>query len=112
MGMITGFLVAYVTKAAPAELVPPETYGLLIGLSSLLLTFVPIGGAPLLEQLILRFELSRFNHFPWPCIPFLNFIAECLMLRKVGYGYIFVHRELLKFLVDGKSSSESNIGAG
>ncbi|MBE3008315.1 NACHT domain-containing protein [Microbispora sp. NEAU-D428] len=104
--LITGFVSVYVTGVAPAESVPPATYGLLVGLASLLLTFVSIGGGPLLEQFVLRVELSWSHRFPWPCLPFLDFMTECLILRRVGHGYIFVHRELMDFLADPEARTE------
>ncbi|GHE39849.1 hypothetical protein GCM10017673_47770 [Streptosporangium violaceochromogenes] len=110
--LITGFVAAYVAGTAPAELLPPASYGVLIGLAFFLLIFVSIGGGPLLEQLILRFDLNRSKRFPWPCLPFLDFMTECLILRKVGPGYIFVHRELLDFLADPATHAELEHGPG
>ncbi|MEU4536203.1 NACHT domain-containing protein [Streptosporangium sp. NPDC023825] len=106
--LITGFVANYVAGAAPAESLPPAAYGVLVGVAFFLLTFVSIGGGPLLEQLVLRFELARFQCFPWPCLPFLDFMTECLILRKVGPGYIFVHRELLDFLADSAAPESRN----
>ncbi|MGW0804299.1 NACHT domain-containing protein [Nonomuraea sp. NPDC002799] len=104
--MITGFVASYVARAAPAESLPPHSYGVLTGLAAFLLIFASIGGAPLLEQVILRYELERSRCVPWPCMPFLDFMTECLILRKVGHGYIFVHRELLDFLADPEANAE------
>lgn len=56
--LITGLIANYVTRFAPAELLPPAAYGGLVGVAFFLLTFVSIGGGPLLEQLVLRFELD------------------------------------------------------
>ncbi|MFF3445432.1 NACHT domain-containing protein [Streptosporangium sp. NPDC002721] len=109
--LITGFVATYVARMAPAESLPPGDYGFLIGLGSLLLTFVSIGGGPLFEQLVLRSELARLQCIPWPFLPFLDFMTECLILRKVGHGYIFVHRELLDFLADPKGNVEVEFDA-
>jgi hypothetical protein len=98
--LITGFTAHYVARTVPAESLPPGRYGTLIGTAVFLLIFVSIGGGPLLEQLILRHNLKRHRLVPWPYLPFLDFMTECLILRKVGHGYIFVHRELLDFLAD------------
>ncbi|WP_170201403.1 NACHT domain-containing protein [Actinocorallia herbida] len=97
-GLMTGFLTSYIASAAPAESVAPGNYGVLLGTAAFLLTFVSIGGGPLVEQWILRSNLARHDRVPWPCLPFLDFMTECLILRQVGHGYIFVHRELLDFL--------------
>nr|WP_062341635.1 NACHT domain-containing protein [Herbidospora sakaeratensis] len=108
--VIIGLLVAFVTRLAPSAVLPPHDYALLIGFASFVLTFASIAGEPLLEQVMIRQELARFTLFPRPCLPFFDFMAECLILRKVGNGYIFVHRELLDFLADPTTGSELQLG--
>ena len=34
---------------------------------------------------------------PWRLIPFLDYAAERIFLRKVGGGYVFVHRMLMDY---------------
>jgi hypothetical protein len=34
---------------------------------------------------------------PWGLVRFLDYAAERVLLRKVGGGYIFVHRLLLEY---------------
>lgn len=108
-GLITGFVTTYVARIAPGESLSPGRYGALIGTAAFLLTFVSIGGGPLLEQRVLRYNLGRLRPVPWPCLPFLDFMTECLILRKVGHGYIFVHRELLDFLADLEPTLRSGL---
>jgi hypothetical protein len=45
----------------------------------------------------LRFWLWRTGSLPWNQIAFLDEAAQRLLLRKVGGGYIFVHRLLLEY---------------
>lgn len=108
--LITGFITAYIARLAPIVSLPPNRYGLVIGAATFLATFVAIGGGPILEQRVLRYNLNRLDLVPWPCLPFLDFMSDCLILRKVGHGYIFVHRELLDFLADMTEPAPSVIG--
>lgn len=34
---------------------------------------------------------------PWRYVDFLDFAAQRILLRKVGGGYIFIHRMLLDY---------------
>ncbi|MDG4832015.1 NACHT domain-containing protein [Solwaraspora sp. WMMD1047] len=55
---------------------------------------------PMLEQWLIRRALARKGVVPLPYLPFLDHCVRCLILRQVGDGYIFVHRELLDFFAD------------
>jgi hypothetical protein len=50
-----------------------------------------------LQHFILRFWLWRTNNLPRNLVTFLDDAAERLLLRKVGGGYIFIHRLLLDY---------------
>ena len=39
----------------------------------------------------------RYGYAPWNYVAFLDSCAERILLRKVGSGYIFVHRLLLEY---------------
>jgi hypothetical protein len=43
------------------------------------------------------------NVMPWRWEPFLNFSVDLALMRKVGNGYIFIHRLLLEHLADSVS---------
>ena len=58
-------------------------FGLVIGLY--------YGGATVLQYLTLCWLLYRNGS-----LPFLDYCAERIFLRKVGGGYIFVHRLLME----------------
>jgi uncharacterized BrkB/YihY/UPF0761 family membrane protein len=47
-----------------------------------------------IQHFTLRFILYRNGHTPWNYARFLDYAAERIFLRKVGGGYIFVHRLL------------------
>jgi eukaryotic-like serine/threonine-protein kinase len=52
------------------------------------------GGRACLQHLGLRLFLVRCGWAPWPYVKFLNYAADILFLRRVGGGYIFIHRLL------------------
>ncbi|MBV9615561.1 MAG: helix-turn-helix domain-containing protein [Ktedonobacteraceae bacterium] len=55
------------------------------------------GGYACLQHMVLRFVLSYLGYIPWNYARFLDEAAEKLLLRKVGGGYIFIHRLLLEY---------------
>ena len=55
------------------------------------------GGLASFRHYVLRFLLWRSKSIPWNYSRFLDFAAEHILLRKVGGGYIFVHRLLLEY---------------
>ncbi len=50
-----------------------------------------------MQHFILRWVLWRAGSMPWNYVRFLAYAAERILLRKVGGGYIFVHRLLLEY---------------
>jgi hypothetical protein len=71
--------------------------GLLFGLG---FGLVVGGGAAVIKHYTLRFLLWRQGFIPRDYISFLDYAAERILLRKVGGGYIFVHRMLLEYFAD------------
>ncbi len=55
------------------------------------------GGLDVIQHYTLRFILWRRGYLPWNLVRFLDYAAERIFLRKVGGGYIFVHRLLLEY---------------
>ena len=55
------------------------------------------GGYTCLRHLILRLILVWDGLAPWRYPSFLNYAAERILLRKVGGGYMFIHRYLLEY---------------
>jgi hypothetical protein len=64
-------------------------FGLAIGTKS--------GGGACLKHLLLRFWLFRNNCAPWNYVQFLDHAADRILLRKLGGGYMFIHRMLLEY---------------
>lgn len=49
-------------------------------------------GIVCIKHFILRCILWRCGYIPWNYARFLDYAANCIFLRKVGGGYVFVHR--------------------
>ena len=54
------------------------------------------GGLAVLQHYTLRWLLYRNGSLPLRLVPFLDYCAERIFLRKVGGGYIFAHRLLME----------------
>lgn len=58
------------------------------------------GGLACLRHLLLRAMLVRNDLAPWAYARFLDDAAARMLLRKVGGGYVFVHRLLLEWFAE------------
>ena len=67
------------------------------------------GGAAYVQHFVLRFLLWRARCVPFNYPRFLDYAVERILLRKVGGGYIFVHRLLLDYFatLDETASAKS-----
>jgi hypothetical protein len=61
-----------------------------------LISALSLGGYACLSHFALRIVLDRNGSLPLRLVPFLDYCAERIFLRKVGGGYIFVHRLLME----------------
>jgi hypothetical protein len=68
-----------------------------VGLLGGLLGGLGYKGLTFIQHFSLRFVLYRNNYIPWNYVRFLDYAADRILLRKVGAGYIFVHRLLLDY---------------
>ncbi|TNJ38910.1 NACHT domain-containing protein [Chlorobaculum thiosulfatiphilum] len=66
--------------------------GIIIGLFSGLF----LGGYAVIQHYVLRFLLWSEGFAPLRYVRFLDYAADLLFLRKVGGGYIFVHRMIME----------------
>ena len=64
------------------------------------------GGYFLLNHYATRLLLRLRRLFPWNVVRFLDAAAERIFLRKVGGGYIFVHRTLLEYFAGLRAPAE------
>lgn len=75
-------------------------FGLLVGpFFGLLFGLVYGGGMATIKHLVLRFMLWNNGYIPFNYIPFLDYASECILLRKIGGGYIFAHQLLQSYFV-------------
>ncbi|MCB8988952.1 MAG: hypothetical protein H6661_14520 [Ardenticatenaceae bacterium] len=98
MGLLIGFLVGLILGLVFGFLV-----GLLIGLlAGLLVGLFRYGGVVPIQHYTLRWLLAWWGVLPYPfrdrgLIAFLDAMHERILLRRVGGGWVFVHRSLLEY---------------
>jgi len=73
-----------------------EVFGLIIGFMIALL----YGGKFVIYHFILKFVLYKKKTFPWDIVLFLDYATKLIFLRRVGGGYIFVHRLLMEHFAE------------
>jgi hypothetical protein len=78
--------------------------GLIGGLNGGLITglFVALnrGGSAVIKHYALRLILLLKGYTPLRFIDFLDHCARLILLKKVGGGYIFIHRMLLEYFAE------------
>jgi len=79
---------------------------LLIGLFNGLLFGLAGGGLACIQHIVLRIMLRLNGFAPLRYVRFLNYATERIFLRKVGGGYIFVHRLLLEYFASLEPEEE------
>jgi F0F1-type ATP synthase membrane subunit c/vacuolar-type H+-ATPase subunit K len=72
------------------------TGGLTVGLQGLNAGLL-YGGIACIQHFILRCMLYQKGRIPWDYEKFLDFVSERKLMKKVGGGYIFLHRMLLEY---------------
>jgi hypothetical protein len=100
MGLLVtaGFAISLIMSTVPVS-------SLTFGLVQVAITAVPFGvmggfiygGYAVLQHLILRYVLYRQHSIPRDYARFLDFTVSLILLRRVGGGYIFIHRMLLEY---------------
>ena len=74
----------------------PETiagFGMVIGLIS----GVIFGGYICIQHYLLRLTLGIYNLAPMNYVKFLDYAADRILLRKIGGGYVFIHRMIMDY---------------
>ena len=94
---LVGGLVGGLAYRLFSGLVGGLVFGLFSGLVGGLVVGLNTGGQACLKHLVLRLLLVRSGSIPWDYVKFLDYAAERILLRKVGGGYIFIHRMLLEY---------------
>jgi NACHT domain len=55
---------------------------------------LPNGGITCIQHVVLRLFLWDSGNIPWKYVRFLDYAAERFFLRKIGGGYVFLHKFL------------------
>jgi hypothetical protein len=72
----------------------------LTGLISALIVGSTFGGGDFFHHSLVRFFMWTGGHGPLNYVRFLDYAAERILLRKVGGGYIFIHRMLQEYFAE------------
>lgn len=106
--MLISWLLGVISPAVSPEMM---NYPLIAGIAALVglgigfvggLTRAPIrfGAYPLIGHFLLRITIIQGKVGPWNYERFLNHCSERILMRRVGGGYIFLHRTLLDHFAD------------
>jgi hypothetical protein len=87
------------------------TFGLIGSLVGILVGGLVGGGAASIAHLLVRLVLWRSGALPWKLVPFLDYATERILLRRVGGGYLFIHRLLLEYFARLESAKTATDGA-
>jgi hypothetical protein len=74
--------------------------GLITGLTVGLIASLNRGGTAVVKHYALRLILWRKGYTPLNFVKLLDHCARLILLKKVGGGYIFIHRMLLEYFAD------------
>jgi hypothetical protein len=94
-GLVFGLVLGVTYRMVPNSS-DPLFFGLFFGVSSGLLGGLAYGGYAVLSHFALRLVLWWNGVMPLRYVRFLDYAAERIFLRRVGGGYIFVHRLLME----------------
>jgi hypothetical protein len=84
-------------------------FGLISGLIPGLIVGLNRGGSAVIKHYALRLTLWE-EHPPFKFVNFLDDCARLILLKKVGGGYIFIHRMLLEYFADLPQSTKVRDG--
>jgi eukaryotic-like serine/threonine-protein kinase len=83
--------------------------GMIAGLIVGLIVGLNRGGSAVIKHYALRLILWRKGYTPFNFIKFLDHCAKLIFLKKVGGGYIFIHRMLLEYFAELDTAKNSAI---
>ena len=106
VGLIVGLDVGllawlnFVLRSALQHVLLSAQVGMLFGLTTGLIVGLNRGGSAVIRHYALRLVLWLKGYTPLNFIKFLDHCAGLILLKKVGGGYIFIHRMLLEYFAD------------
>ena len=92
LGLLFGLIDVLIVSWLDGTLSSGVLAGLIVGLAGGVIS----GGDIVTKHCILRFILWWQGHIAWNYARFLDYCHDRLFLRKVGGGYIFIHRMLME----------------
>jgi transcriptional regulator with XRE-family HTH domain len=113
-GLINGLVAGLVTTiilGPKSGLLAGVALTLVGGLGAGLAQGLLYGGFACVQHIVLRLVLYRSGMIPWNYADFLDCTVGRLFLRKVGGGYVFVHRLLLEHFATPMDRSDTPITA-
>jgi hypothetical protein len=98
--ILTGWLIA--VPFVKLDYTPSEElfYKLLAALTVGLSVGLNRGGSAVIKHYALRLTLWLNGYTPFKFVKFLDHCARLILLKKVGGGYIFIHRMLLEYFAE------------
>jgi hypothetical protein len=109
LGLGSGFGVGVICGLCAKVLGGNELGSFLVfGLSCGVVIGLAFGGYACLSHLALRLVLWRNGSIPPNYVSFLDYCAERIFLRKVGGGYIFIHRMLMEYFASLNTSEQEH----
>jgi eukaryotic-like serine/threonine-protein kinase len=97
---LAAFLVAWLIIGLILGLIYGLIVGLIYGLIVGLIVGLNRGGSAVIKHYALRLTLWRRGYTPFKFIKFLDHCGRLILLKKVGGGYIFIHRMLLEYFAE------------
>ncbi len=82
---------------------------MLSGLPLAFLIFLFFGMLDFIQHFVLRFFLWRRGRMPWRYDRFLDQAVDLAFLRRVGGGYIFVHRLLQDHFLNLPATEDGSV---
>jgi hypothetical protein len=95
---LTFILAGPITHFFPGHWIGAICFGLVVSF----ITGLWYGGIDAINHYTLRILIFSRGYFPWNCSKFLDSSANRILMRKVGGGYIFLHRLLLEHFASMK----------
>ncbi len=95
-GIISNFNWKYLQFELPKPVSEPLG-SLIVGFAAFVFVALGSGGFACIKHFVLRWILYHSDNIPFNYADFLDFAANIGMLRKVGGGYLFIHRYLLEY---------------